>query len=379
MHNTDFDVIVIGGGVVGLAVAAELASGQRSVALLERHPAWGQETSSRNSEVIHGGMYYPTGSLKAKLCVEGRRKLYAICEQNSIPHRRCGKIIVALDEKQMKEIEALYAQGLTNGVEGLSLLTRDEIQKLEPSVRAYGGLYSAETGIMNAHKLMDFFAWKITQGSGEVVTGAEAVGLEPSQNRWTVSYRDSSGIDRITCRAVVNCAGLDAQAVMRMAGLNPEAMGLRGHFCKGDYFAVTGSRKAGLTHLVYPVPVKNLQGLGVHTVLSLDGSFKLGPNAYYVDQIDYTVDASARPEFFKSASAYLPFLNLDDLTPDMSGVRPKLSGPGEPARDFYIAHEAAAGFPGFFNLAGMESPALTSSAAIGKHVADLVNEHLHAL
>jgi L-2-hydroxyglutarate oxidase LhgO len=376
MSDTDFDVIVIGGGIVGLAVAARLASMRVSVVLLEKHAAWGQETSSRNSEVIHAGLYYPTGSLKARLCVEGRRSLYALCKQNNIPHRRCGKIVIALDESQIKEIESLYHLGRANGVEGLRLLDANEVQSMEPTVQACGGLFSPESGILNVHTLMDFFAAQITDHSGEIALGAEVTGLEARQDHWIISYRDSSGSDKVTSRSIVNCAGLEAQSIMRMAGLDPDALGLTGYLCKGDYFSVSGSRKRNLQHLVYPVPVKNLHGLGIHTVLGLDGSFKLGPNAYYVNRMDYTVDESARMDFFESAVKYLPGLTPEDLTPDMSGMRPKLSAPDEPARDFHIAHEIEAGAPGFFNLAGIESPGLTSSPAIGQYVARMVADYL---
>jgi L-2-hydroxyglutarate oxidase LhgO len=295
---------------------------------------------------------------------------------HGVPHRRCGKIIVALNDAQTADIEALYTQGLANGVEGLQLLTEHEVRAMEPSVKACAGLYSPESGILNAHALMDVFARRIVESSGELMTGAEVVGLDSTKNLRVVSYQDSDGLDKVTCRAVVNCAGLGAQSIMRMARLRPDAMGLTGYLCKGDYFAVSGSKQRGLTHLVYPVPVKNLHGLGIHTVLSLDGSFKLGPNAYYVDQIDYTVDVSAQMDFFRNASGYLPFLKADDLSPDMSGMRPKLSAPGDAARDFHIAHEASAGAPGFFNLAGIESPGLTSSPAISRYVTRMVADYL---
>lgn len=376
MNGTDLDVIIIGGGIVGLAVADTLSAAGWTVAVMERHPTWGQETSSRNSEVIHGGLYYPTGSLKARLCIEGRRLLYDLCSRTGVPHRRCGKIIVALNADQMADIETLHILGTANGVEGLRLLTGSEIQRMEPGVRAYGGLYSEETGILNAHSLMDCYAERIIAADGVLSPGTEVTGLELQPGGWTLAYRDSTGPNRIPCRAVINCAGLHAQSIMRMAGMNPEAMGLKGYLCKGDYFSVRGSRRLGLTHLVYPVPVRNLHGLGIHTVLNLDGSFKLGPNAYYTDQINYAVDESAQTDFFKKVSTYLPGLKKEDLTPDMSGMRPKLSAPGEPARDFHIAHETDSGLPGFFNLAGIESPGLTSSPAIGRHVARMVTDFL---
>lgn len=376
MTKIDIDTIVIGGGVVGLAIAAELTKAGKTIVLMDMHPALGQETSSRNSEVIHGGLYYPTGTLKARLCVEGRRMLYALCEQFAIPHKRCGKIIVALDAGQMADVEDLYALGKVNDVEGLRLLSQAEIQSMEPAVRAYGGLYSAETGILNAHALMDCYAERIKVASGEIALGTKVIALEVISGGWRVIYQDIDGSDAVTCRAVVNCSGLHSQSIMRMAGMDPDSAGLRGYFCKGDYFSVTGSRRLGLTHLVYPVPVKNLHGLGIHTVLNMDGSFKLGPNAYYTDQISYQVDSSAQTDFFQSVSRYLPGINSADLTPDMSGIRPKLSAAGEPARDFHIAHEVIAEGAGFFNLAGIESPGLTSSPAIGRYVTQMIKDYL---
>ena len=376
MPDADFDVIIIGGGVVGLAVAAELASCMESVALLERHPALGQETSSRNSEVIHAGIYYPTGSLKARLCVEGQRALYQMCAAYEIPHRRCGKIIVAQNQTQIEELESLCALGTANGVGGLRLLTGDEVQAMEPHVCSCAGLYSPESGILSVHTLMDVFARLISDAGGDIVLGAEVTGLDGAENLWTVHYRDSGGSDTVTCRAVVNCAGLGAQTIMRMAGLDPDSMGLHLYLCKGDYFSVASSKRKLLKHLIYPTPLENQLSLGVHTVIGLDGGFKLGPSAYYVDEVDYTVNSTARERFFENTCSYLPFLELDDLSPDMSGIRPKLAAPGEDARDFHIAHETGLKTPGFFNLAGIDSPGLTASPAIGRYVTRLVADYL---
>ncbi len=376
MPDADFNVIVIGGGVVGLAVAAELASHLDSVALLERHPALGQETSSRNSEVIHAGIYYPTGSLKARLCVEGQRALYQMCAAYDIPHRRCGKIIVAQNQTQIEELESLCALGTANGVEGLRLLRGNEVQEMEPYVHATAGLYSPESGILSVHALMDVLARRIVEEGGDIVLGAEVTGLDGAENFWTVHYQDSGGADKVTCRAVVNCAGLGAQTVMRMAGLDPDPMGLRLYLCKGDYFSVGGTKRKLLKHLIYPTPREHQLSLGVHTVIGLDGSFKLGPSAYYVDEVDYTVNLADRERFFENTCGYLPFLELGDLAPDMSGIRPKLAAPGEGARDFHIAHETGLNMPGFFNLAGIDSPGLTASPAIGRYVTRLVSDYL---
>jgi len=374
------EVTIIGGGVVGLGIAARLAPRVKSLVLFERHDAWGQEISSRNSEVLHSGIYYAHNSLKAVLCVKGQRTLYELAAETGIPHRRCGKIIVASSEAEEADLLRLKACGERNGAEGLRLLTGAEVVAREPSVKAVAGLLAPDSGIINAHALMDVLAARAQEAGADLIRGAEVTGLEkvsPSSslragNGWKISYRDTDGEDTLTSRVVINSAGLGAQAVMAMAGIDPEAAGLKLHLAKGEYFTVPSKYRNRLNSLVYPVPHKNLTGLGVHTVPDLSGGFKLGPNAFYVDSIDYTVDESHAAEFYESARKYLPFLQPDDLVPAMSGIRPKLSAENEPARDFYIQHEAERGAPGFFNLAGMESPGLTSCCSIGDYVADMV-------
>lgn len=372
--SADFDVAVIGGGAVGLGIAAALTEKTASLVLFERHPDFGRETSSRNSEVIHAGIYYAAGSLKAKLCVEGARLLYRIFEANSLPHRRCGKIIVAVDAEEEGDLEKLRRCGEANGATGLRLLSAAEVREMEPRVKAVAGLYSPDTGIMNAHALMDYYAATASAAGADLLRGAAVEGLAPIKGGWEVRYRDSDGEGKVVARAVVNAAGLGAQAMMRLAGLDPDAMNLTLHPCKGEYFSVSGPKRKFINRLVYPTPLADLKSLGIHTVVSLDGGFKLGPSAFYVDEFDYSVDPANRREFLESARVYLPFLELEDLEPDMSGIRPKLSAEGKPARDFHIAHEPAA--PGFFNLAGIDSPGLTASRAIGLYVAGMVGEYL---
>lgn len=369
----DVDVAVIGGGVIGLSCAAALVGRGRSVVLFERHKSFGQETSSRNSEVIHAGIYYPAGSLKAQLCVAGRRQLYALAEAHGIPCSKCGKVIVATEEKEIPSLEALLAKGQANGVEGLTLLGPDEVAEIEPHVRAVAGLYSPETGIIDSHQLMACFARAAEAHDADLVYGAEVIGLDPIGDGWQVRYRDSQEEGAIATTAVVNAAGLLAQTVMALAGLDVEALGVPGHFAKGEYFALTGSARKKIRGLVYPSPEANLVGLGIHTVVDLGGGVKLGPNAFYVDELEYDVDPAHRSEFFESARQYLPWLSEEDLVPDMSGIRPKLAGPGEGVRDFYIAEETTNGAPGLINLAGMESPGLTASPAIGDYVAELLS------
>ncbi len=371
---TELEVLVIGGGVVGLAVAARLAGSVASLVLLERHEGWGRETSSRNSEVIHSGIYYPPGSLKAVLCVKGRRMLYRFCAAHRVPHRNCGKIIVATNDREEGDLVGLKAQGEANGVEGIELVGRADIAGMEPNVRAVAGLRSSSTGILNAHDFMGALAGEAVASGAMLVPGAEVTGLAMDHGEWEVRYCDSSGEAVTRSRVVVNAAGLGAQAVMRMAGLDPEGMNLRLHLAKGDYFSVAGPKRRMISRLVYPTPHRDLEGLGIHTVVGLDGGFKLGPSVYYVDRIDYTVDVTRRRAFFDDVSAYLPFLEEGDLSPDMSGIRPKLSGPGEGFRDFHIALEGAA--PGLLDLCGIESPGLSASMAIADRVAELVGEYL---
>ncbi|MEI7851557.1 MAG: NAD(P)/FAD-dependent oxidoreductase [Kiritimatiellales bacterium] len=374
------EVTIIGGGVIGLGIAARLAPRVKSLVLFERHDAWGQEISSRNSEVLHSGIYYAPDSLKAAFCAKGQRMLYELAAEAGIPHRRCGKIIIASSEAEETDLLRLKACGERNGAEGLRLLTGAEVVAREPSVKAVAGLLAPDSGIINAHTLMDVLATRAQDAGADLIRGAEVTGLEkvsPSSslragNGWKISYRDVDGEDTLTSRVVINSAGLGAQAVMAMAGIDPEAAGLKLHLAKGEYFTVPSKYRNRLNSMVYPVPHKNLTGLGVHTVPDLSGGFKLGPNAFYVDSIDYTVDESHAAEFYESARKYLPFLQPDDLVPAMSGIRPKLSAENEPARDFYIRHEAERGAAGFFNLAGMESPGLTSCCSIGDYVAEMV-------
>ncbi len=370
------EVTIIGGGVIGLGIAARLAPRVKSLVLFERHDAWGQEISSRNSEVLHSGIYYAPDSLKAAFCAKGQRMLYELAAEAGIPHRRCGKIIIASSESEETDLLRLKACGERNGAEGLRLLTGAEVVAREPSVKAVAGLLAPDSGIINAHALMDALAARAQDAGADLIRGAEVTGLEKVPSGWKIFYRDADGKDTLTSRVVINSAGLGAQAVMTMAGIDPEAAGLKLHLAKGEYFTVPSKYRNRLNSMVYPVPHKNLTGLGVHTVPDLSGGFKLGPNAFYVDSIDYTVDESHAAEFYESARKYLPFLQPDDLVPAMSGIRPKLSAENEPARDFYIRHEAERGAAGFFNLAGMESPGLTSCCSIGDYISELVSEYL---
>jgi L-2-hydroxyglutarate oxidase LhgO len=369
------DAIVIGAGAVGLAIASEIARRDRDVFILEKESTIGQGASSRNSEVIHAGIYYVTGTLKAKVCVEANPMIYQICAENKIPHKRLGKIIVGNGEDEIKQLEALMKQGKANGVNDLELIDSEKIKKLEPKVKGDMAVLSPSTGIMDAHGLMDHYLRKARRQSGSdpLVLDTEVKGIKKTEDGYVVDTVSGGGPFSLEARVVVNAAGLFCDKVAEMVGIDIDAAKYRLHWCKGDYYSLSGKPPA--TMLVYPPPLKDTLGLGIHTVPDLTGRLKFGPNAYYVDKLDYKVDSPVEP-FWSDIVTYLPRVEKDDLRPDMAGIRAKLQGPGEKARDFIIEHEEKRGYPGLIDLIGIESPGLTSSPAIAAMVAGMVDELL---
>jgi L-2-hydroxyglutarate oxidase LhgO len=366
----DTGIVVVGAGVVGLAVAARLASRHPDLVLLERNPRHGQETSSRNSEVIHAGIYYPRGSLKARLCVEGNRLLYEMCAARGVPHLRCGKIISARDAAELPALDALRERARGNGVE-LEPLSAAATAALEPNVRSVGSLLSPHSGIVSAHGLMDALFHDVLQAGAVFQPRSQVVGIEKANGEYRLTVRTGDAEEPLTAERVVNAAGLEADTVARLAGIDVDAAGYRQHYCKGSYFAVAPARAGIVRRLVYPVP--DPYSLGVHAVLGLDGRLRFGPDAEYVARdADYRVDETKAAAFAEAARRLVPALTEADLAPDTSGIRPKLQGPGEGFRDFVIAEESDRGLPGFVNLVGMDSPGLTSALAIARHVERLV-------
>jgi L-2-hydroxyglutarate oxidase LhgO len=369
------DTVIIGGGVVGLAIAAELASRfpGRSVVLLERNAACGQETSSRSSEVIHAGIYYAGGSLKARLCEKGKNLLYEFCRRWDVPHRRIGKLIVAKNPDEAATLEGLMNCGRLNGVEDLELLDRSRVKALEPRVEAISAVWSPSTGIIDSHGLTARLAWCAAEHGATIACRHEVLGIEKAAGGYAVRFLGPGGTqDFLHSSWVVNCAGLGAERIAAYAGIDVAEAGYRLYFCKGEYFRIPLSKGGLVEHLVYPPPYRDLLGLGIHVTKSLDGMTKLGPNAFYVDRLDYDVDAGHADEFYTGVKDYLPFLSRGDLQPDTAGIRPKLQAPDMPNRDFVIRHEADKGLPGFINLIGIESPGLTSCLAIGGMVSDMI-------
>ena len=369
------DSVIIGGGVVGLAIAAELARRfpGRALVLLERNAACGQETSSRSSEVLHAGIYYAGGSLKARLCVQGKNLLYDFCRRWDVPHRRIGKLIVATSPDEAATLDTLMNCGRLNGVDDLEFLDRSQVKALEPHVEAMSAVWSPSTGIIDSHALTARLAWCAAEHGATLACRHEVIGIDKCADGYDVRFLSpDSKQNCVRCSWVVNCAGLGAERIAACAGIAIAEAGYRLYFCKGEYFRIPPSRGRLVEHLVYPPPYKDLLGLGIHVTKTLDGMTKLGPNAFYVEELDYDVDSGHAREFYDGVKDYLPFLACDDLQPDTSGIRPKLQAPGTPARDFVIRHEADKGLPGFINLMGIESPGLTSCLAIGLMVADMI-------
>jgi L-2-hydroxyglutarate oxidase LhgO len=362
----EFDFAVIGAGVVGLAVARALALQGREVVVLEAEGAIGTGTSSRNSEVIHAGIYYPAGSLKAALCVEGKQALYAYAEARGLPHRRCGKLIVATSESQVEQLDAILAKARHNGVDDMVLLTRDEARLLEPQLDCLAALHSPSTGIVDSHAFM-----LSLQGDLENAGGMLALKSPVAKAVCGPAGIDLIGEDGSTlrCTSVVNAAGLNAPLLARrFEGLSPSAIPAA-HYAKGSYFTLAG--RAPFQRLIYPVP--EAAGLGVHLTLDLGGQAKFGPDVQWVDSpSDLVVDPARGDAFYAEVRRYWPGLPDGALIPGYAGIRPKISGPGEPARDFVIEGPETHGVPGLVNLFGIESPGLTSSLAIGRHVAELL-------
>jgi len=362
----EIDVAVIGAGVIGLATAHEIAQGKKQVFVFEKNRTFGLETSSRNSEVIHAGIYYPEDSLKARLCVEGKNLLYDLCDRHNIACRKCGKIIVAADENETQWVEELYKQGRKNGVNDLALLSAAEVRRLEPNIEARAGLLSPSSGILDSHNLLSFLHNQAREKGAEFVFGTEVIGIERASAKYKVHIRDRDGISGFVAHVVVNCAGLNSDSIAELAGIDIAKSGYRLHYCKGEYFSLDSKYRNLTSRLIYPVPEQ--AGHGIHWRQALDGRVLLGPSAYYVEAIDYSVDENHKRCFYTSAKRFLPFVELEDLAPESAGIRPKLQGPGEDFRDFVIAHEEKAGFPGLINLIGIESPGLTAALAVARFV-----------
>ncbi len=362
----DFDCLVVGAGVVGLAVARELALGGQQVLVIEAHPGVGWETSSRNSEVIHAGIYYPENSLKARCCVAGKLWLYEYCAERGVPVRQTGKLIVAGDEGEIPALEGIMEKAARNGVRDLDLLSAEAARAMEPALACVAAVWSPSTGIIDSHTLMVSY-----QGDAEACGAAFAFHTRVERlsplpgGGFAVRARDAQGESvELEVGAVVNAAGLGAQQVGgAIEGLAPEHVPTR-YLSRGCYFSMTG--RAPFSRLIYPAP--RPESLGIHLTIDLSGRCKFGPDHEWIDDVAYAVDPARGDVFYAAIRRYYPDLPDGALQPDYSGIRPKIQAPGEPAADFRIDGPDVHGLPGLINMFGIESPGLTASPALAQEV-----------
>ncbi len=371
------EVLVIGGGIVGLACAAESAKNGFSTLLIERHESFGLETSSRNSEVIHSGIYYPTGSIKAKLCVAANHNLFKECERLNVWAKRCGKLIVAVTQEEQKTLEELYYRGLANGVNNLILMDSIQAKRIEPYIKCCAAIYVLSTGIVDSHELMKSYFLEAKSFGANFAFNIDFVDGERKNYSFEVPVKESNGeITRIEAEYVINAAGLQSDKVAKAFGVDIDAAGYRLNHNRGHYYSVSPAKAKLISRLVYPVPHKHLVNVGIHFTIDKAGQVKLGPDHEYINQsipesdwYKFDPDVSGRREkFYNAVHQYFPALTLNDLSPNQVGVRPKLKGSENEVKDFIIHEESDKGLAGLVNLIGIESPGLTCAKEIAGEV-----------
>jgi len=362
-------ILLVGAGVVGLAVARAAALAGHEVIVAEQEAGIGHGISSRNSEVIHAGIYYPSGSLRAYHCPRGRRLLYEYCASHGVPHRKCGKLIVATNDVEAAKLETLLTQALANGCENMGLIEAKEARRMEPALCCIGALNSPETGIIDSHSFMRALQGDLEDRGGMVAFNTRIEGLALSPDGWQVRF-DASEPQLIMVDAVLNCAGLGAQALARVTDGYPAERVPKLVLAKGNYFGYAG--RPAFARLIYPAPVPG--GLGVHVTLDLAGRMRFGPDVEWIDAENYDVNPARADAFYQRIRDYWPALPDGSLVPDYAGIRPKLTGPGEPAADFLVDGPAGHGLPRLVHLFGIESPGLTSSLSLAEAVIEALGE-----
>jgi len=365
------DITIIGAGVIGLAIASQIANESREIYILEKNRTFGQEASSHNSEVIHAGIYYPKNSLKAKMCVEGNRLLYDLCQKHRIDYRRIGKIIVANTNAENKELEKLYNGGKNNDVD-LKMLSQKEMSRLEPNIRGINAFLSPSTGVIESQALMKYFLNKARSNGVQIVYKTKISGIDKVPEGYKIKVEDSQSSFSFITRVLINCAGLRSDKIASMVGVNIDEAGYKLRFLKGEYYSVSNRKSKLLNRLIYPMPTTT--NLGAHVCCDISGRMRIGPLYYYVDEINYKIDDSNKKALYQSTiMKILPFIEHHDLEPEMAGVKASPQK-REGFKDFIINHECNRALPGFINLIGIDSPGLTSAPAIAKYVGTLVNE-----
>ena len=359
------DTLIIGAGALGLACAARLARPGQSTLIVEAESLIGSHSSSRNSEVIHAGIYYTPGTLKAELCLEGRERLYAWCRTHQVAHRQLGKLLVAVENAEIARLEQLHENAEACGVHDLQRLSQSQLQALEPAVRGSCALLSPSTGIIDSHTYLQSLLAAAEHRGAQLVLHTRVEQLEADGAGWIASGQSNGEPFQLRAQRAINAGGLFAQQLARQTQDLQNVPPL--HLCQGRYFSYSG--RSPFQHLIYPMPEANTAGLGIHATLDLGGQLRFGPDTHYLSQIDYQVEENLREPFADAIRRYFPAIDSTRLVPGYSGIRPKLAGPGEPAADFIIQTPNEHGLSGLVNLFGIESPGLTASLAIAERVA----------
>jgi L-2-hydroxyglutarate oxidase LhgO len=368
------DITIIGAGVVGLAIASELASSGKEILLLEKNATFGAEQSSRNSEVIHAGIYYDRGSLKARFSVEGNRLLYSLCEKSGIAFRKCGKIMISTNAAEDEKLAQLYELGRANGAP-VEMLSSRKMKLMEPELEGISAFLSPSTGIIDAYGLMKYFLNHALHNGVQIAYKSRVEQIEAIRDGFRVTVGNDEDRYSFQTKILINSAGLHSDAIAKKAGVDVEKCGYKIHWCKGEYYGISGGKGKSINRLVYPVPMDI--SVGVHLCFDVDWRLKIGPLFYYVDRLDYSVDSSRQRSIWESSMLKaMPFIRPDDLAPEGSGIMAMLQGEGEPFRDFVIKRESDRGLPNLIDLIGIDSPGLTSSPAIARYVSTLVRELL---
>ncbi len=369
----DVKITIIGAGIVGLAIARRLSKTTEDVFIIEKNNDFGQESSSRNSEVIHSGIYYPEGSLKSQLCVSGNRMLYEYCSINDIAFNKCGKLIISSSGNDELKLRSILESARKNGVKDGRIIDKDEIGLLEPYINASSAIYFPSSGIVDSHSLMKQFETDALNNQCQTVYGSEVIAIKKLKKGFELQLKENDGSSySFTSEIVINSAGLSADKLAAMPGINNNKYKI--YYWKGEYFGLANGKHKYISSLVYPLPEQNNVGLGIHTTIDLAGMVRLGPNALFLkdNKIDYSVDPDHSRLFYESARDFLPFLEYKDLYPELAGIRPKLQKPGDAVRDFIIREESDSGYPGMINLVGIESPGLTACLSIAEYVSSLI-------
>lgn len=365
--NFDYDSVVVGAGVVGLAVARALSMSGKSVIVLEAESRFGQGISSRNSEVIHAGIYYPKDSLKHKLCIRGKELLKDFCDSRKVNYSLVGKLIVANQKEEVTKLQEIFHNGLCNGVADLRMVCKDELAELEPNLRADQAILSPSTGIVDSHGLMLALLGDINRNGGIASFQSSFLGARAIKGGFSITVESEEIID-ITCRELINSSGLNAQKLSTLVeGVSQKTIPVS-RLCKGTYFSL--SKKSPFSRLIYPMP--NKAGLGVHLTLDLAGRAKFGPDVEWVNDINYEVSLKKKDKFVDAIKDYFPDIDSEDLNPDYSGIRPKTVNAGESAQDFIVQFSDQHYLPGYVAMYGIESPGLTAALAIGEYISDRI-------